>query len=141
MYSIEEHAEEMLETERKRYDLKYEIKMQNLSECPSVEPRLRTQEDMVETESVNSQFTAKYFENPFRFMKKNKSASTFNREETKTILKVKREESTSDLEQVQEVPETKAIDDNFWNKTKVFAAGVFSGVTLTTLATILFRKN
>jgi hypothetical protein len=37
MYSIEEHAEELLETERiKRHDLKYEIKMQNLSECPSV---------------------------------------------------------------------------------------------------------
>lgn len=42
------------------HDLKYEIKMQNLSECPSIEPRLHTQEDM-DAESVNSHFTTKYF--------------------------------------------------------------------------------
>ncbi len=64
----------MLDTDRQNgLDLKYQIKMQNLSECPSVEPRLRTQEDAIETESAASQFTTKYFENPFRFMKKNKS--------------------------------------------------------------------
>lgn len=51
-----------METERtKMNDLKYEIKMQNLSECPSVEPRLRTQEDMMDAESATSHFTAKYF--------------------------------------------------------------------------------
>jgi hypothetical protein len=52
---------------------------------------------MVETESATSHFTAKYFENPYRFMKKNKSSSTFNREEEKTVLKVKRDEEMSDL--------------------------------------------
>ena len=40
--------------------------MQNLSECPSVEPRFNTN-----NEDAESQFTTKYFEVPNRFLKKN----------------------------------------------------------------------
>ena len=69
-------------------DLKYEIKMQNLSECPSVEGNhLRRDED------GESQFTTKYFENPFVFMKKNRSKESIAVEEheIKTTLRLKRE--------------------------------------------------
>lgn len=41
MYSIEEGVENELETSRSRMlNLRNELKMQNLSECPSVEPRM-----------------------------------------------------------------------------------------------------
>ena len=53
-------------------NLRSEIRMQNLSECPSFEPRLNTNED------TESQFTTKYFDIPTRFMlKRNKSTDTF----------------------------------------------------------------
>jgi hypothetical protein len=43
----------------------------------------------MDAESGASHFTAKYFEMPVnRFLKKNKSSSTFNPEESKTILKI-----------------------------------------------------
>jgi hypothetical protein len=55
-----------LEASITKNDLKNEIKMQELSECPNMERRMRTEEDDAE-----SQFTMKYFENPFQFIKKN----------------------------------------------------------------------
>ena len=64
MEAIDEDIEsEVLEsTGSKIYDLKYEIKMQNLSECPSIRPR-------PVHDDTESQFTMKYFENPFTFRK------------------------------------------------------------------------
>jgi hypothetical protein len=60
--------------------------MQNLSECPSLEPRMFTINDDAE-----SQFTTKYFEVPSRFLlKRNRSNDTFNtipEQDSKTIIK------------------------------------------------------
>ena len=64
--------------------------MQNLSECPSVEPRFNTNDD------AESQFTTKYFEIPHRFMLKKKGSSEsitlINEIESKTINKNHRKE-------------------------------------------------
>jgi len=71
------------------FNLKNEIRMQNLSECPSIEPRMMTLNDDAE-----SQFTTKYFELPNRFMRRNKSTDTVTvLPDTKKILKVSKKET------------------------------------------------
>lgn len=59
--------------------------MQNLSECPSIDPRRAMNDD------AESQFTTKYFEVPTRFvLKRNRSTDTFKTlqdQDDKTIVK------------------------------------------------------
>lgn len=66
-------------------NLKSEIKMQNLSECPSLGPRV-----FPGNEDAESQFTTKYFDVPSRFLlKRNTSSGTFNtieEQESNTFL-------------------------------------------------------
>lgn len=68
----------------------------------------------------------------------NKSSSTFNPEE-KTVLKISHRASIDEKSEDQSVQHT--IDENFWTKTKIFAFGVLSGVTVTALSSLIFKKS
>ena len=69
-------------------NLRNEIRMQNLSDCPSISnyPRMDTNED------AESEFTTKYFDLPTRFMlKRNKSSDTFGSNlDNKTTCRLQR---------------------------------------------------
>ena len=112
-------------------NLKSEIRMQNLSDCPSIEPRMYT----LTNDDAESQFTTKYFDLPNRFMKRNRSTDTVTvLPDTKTICKISKKET---IDQSIDV----ATEDSLLKKGCIFAAGVLSGVAVTSLIRLLIKKD